>query len=225
MTEGTRIRITATPDKESDDLNWVVVDDHTSTVFESVDEQPADVTETEYLEQQLVRDGVEWRRIDQGQDQDWWRESGKASATDSWNDALTDELHRLFAVEGDDGRDMYPDLPVGTYLIVHDDYWGDGEWTIVDVARSPVRYLVCDRLLDAESNEHCEFDGDLVIDPAQATVCPACSGQLAGRALSGKVRTCRECGCTDTRACFPPCWWVDHDLCSTCKFGGGGESK
>jgi hypothetical protein len=29
---------------------------------------------------------------------------------------------------------------------------------------------------------------------------------------------CRECACTDDRACNPPCSWVDakHTLCSTC---------
>jgi hypothetical protein len=31
--------------------------------------------------------------------------------------------------------------------------------------------------------------------------------------------TCRECGCTDERACVTngtPCHWIDDDLCSTC---------
>lgn len=28
---------------------------------------------------------------------------------------------------------------------------------------------------------------------------------------------CRECGCTDEQACFPPCWWVEPDLCSACE--------
>lgn len=27
---------------------------------------------------------------------------------------------------------------------------------------------------------------------------------------------CRVCGCTDERACDPPCWWVEDDLCSRC---------
>lgn len=30
-------------------------------------------------------------------------------------------------------------------------------------------------------------------------------------------RTCRTCGCTDTRACWPPCSWTEPDLCSTCS--------
>lgn len=29
-------------------------------------------------------------------------------------------------------------------------------------------------------------------------------------------RTCRSCGCTDDHACWPTCWWVETDLCSTC---------
>lgn len=33
------------------------------------------------------------------------------------------------------------------------------------------------------------------------------------------IRKCRECGCTDDRACltsFGPCWWIEPDLCSNC---------
>ena len=30
------------------------------------------------------------------------------------------------------------------------------------------------------------------------------------------VAHCRECGCTDTRACEGGCWWVEPDLCSSC---------
>ncbi len=34
------------------------------------------------------------------------------------------------------------------------------------------------------------------------------------------VRTCRTCGCTEERACFGGCWWVNAegqpDLCSSC---------
>lgn len=30
------------------------------------------------------------------------------------------------------------------------------------------------------------------------------------------LRTCRVCGCTDDRACLPPCSWVDETLCSAC---------
>lgn len=217
----TRIQIESTPNAESDDLDWIVVDDNTGTVYESVDEQPADVTDAEYHGRQLVRDGVEWWRIEEdfGEVAEWWREAGRASASDSWRNALVDELHRRFAAEGDDGRDMYPDLPVGTYLEVHDDYWGDGEWTIFDLELRPERYLVCNRLLDPETTEHCEFDGDVVVDPTRTTRCPACSGPLVHRAPREKGRSCRECGCTDDRACTPPCWWVEQDLCSTCRYG------
>lgn len=43
------------------------------------------------------------------------------------------------------------------------------------------------------------------------------------------VRSCRVCGCTERRACVTagvPCWWVEADLCSTCRVrlvvpGGG----
>jgi len=33
--------------------------------------------------------------------------------------------------------------------------------------------------------------------------------------LAGGV--CRGCGCTDDRACPGGCWWVETDLCSSCK--------
>lgn len=27
---------------------------------------------------------------------------------------------------------------------------------------------------------------------------------------------CRGCGCSDFNACYPPCYWVEPNLCSTC---------
>jgi hypothetical protein len=36
---------------------------------------------------------------------------------------------------------------------------------------------------------------------------------------SSKVRTCRECGCTDDKPCITkegPCSWAKKDLCSAC---------
>lgn len=35
-------------------------------------------------------------------------------------------------------------------------------------------YVVCDRLLDPETNEHCEFDGYLVLDHRRRWRCPGC---------------------------------------------------
>jgi hypothetical protein len=34
--------------------------------------------------------------------------------------------------------------------------------------------------------------------------------------LGDYERTCRVCGCTDTRACDPPCSWAELDLCTAC---------
>ncbi len=28
---------------------------------------------------------------------------------------------------------------------------------------------------------------------------------------------CRGCGCTDDEACPEGCWWVEPDLCSSCR--------
>jgi hypothetical protein len=41
---------------------------------------------------------------------------------------------------------------------------------------------------------------------------PNAKGRLADRG----IRVCRKCGCTDDRACDPPCWWVEKYLCSAC---------
>lgn len=30
-------------------------------------------------------------------------------------------------------------------------------------------------------------------------------------------RICRDCGCTEDRACEGGCWWVEVDLCSSCE--------
>lgn len=39
------------------------------------------------------------------------------------------------------------------------------------------------------------------------------------------VRTCHACGCTDERACFGGCWWINDvgapDLCSSCSTDDG----
>lgn len=31
------------------------------------------------------------------------------------------------------------------------------------------------------------------------------------------LRVCFGCGCTDDHACWPPCWWIDVDQCSSCE--------
>ena len=40
--------------------------------------------------------------------------------------------------------------------------------------KSATTYVVCNRLLDAETNEHCEFDGDVLLDRDRAWRCPGC---------------------------------------------------
>lgn len=39
---------------------------------------------------------------------------------------------------------------------------------------------------------------------------------IYGVAVAGGLleRTCGVCGCTDKRACDPPCWWIGPALCS-----------
>lgn len=38
-------------------------------------------------------------------------------------------------------------------------------------------YVVCDRLLNAETNRHCEFDGRLLLTVDGFWRCPACGGK------------------------------------------------
>lgn len=35
--------------------------------------------------------------------------------------------------------------------------------------------------------------------------------------LADNLRHCRTCGCTENRACLPPCGWAGPDLCTACK--------
>lgn len=68
-----------------------------------------------------------------------------------------------------------------------------------------------------------------------ALLCGQPPGELEGGAITealGRVeameawqqkhRKCRDCGCTDDRACMTatgPCHWVERDLCSNCADG------
>lgn len=42
------------------------------------------------------------------------------------------------------------------------------------------QYVVCNRLLDAETNEHCEFDGRLTTDAEGRYRCPSCKATRYG---------------------------------------------
>lgn len=49
---------------------------------------------------------------------------------------------------------------------------------------------------------------------------PAALGRLRAAVEAtpaGEVRACRGCGCTDEAACDGGCWWVEADLCSSCR--------
>ena len=41
--------------------------------------------------------------------------------------------------------------------------------------------------------------------------------------LFSELDVCRECGCTELRACPGGCFWVGHGLCSRCVAGFGGS--
>ena len=41
-------------------------------------------------------------------------------------------------------------------------------------------YVVCNRLLNPETNEHCEFDGDVFVAHDRSWRCPGCRGLRRG---------------------------------------------
>lgn len=66
----------------------------------------------------------------------------------------------------------------------------------------------------------CSIDGpchaDTLLEIANATTKP-----IKGEPEKLWPRRCRECGCTDLRACDGGCWWVEGDLCSSCNKAEG----
>ena len=76
------------------------------------------------------------------------------------------------------------------------------------------------------------LDAGRPLDQALALACAqhgAASTEAAQRAVAAVIaetpeafgsvdetQRCRVCGCGDLHACWPPCWWVEHDLCSSC---------
>jgi hypothetical protein len=74
--------------------------------------------------------------------------------------------------------------------------------------------LVHDRACRAISSlEDADCECDL-----HGTARAVLSGLVVG--VLGDLRVCRVCGCTQDRACSPPCYWVDADLCSSCRSAG-----
>lgn len=41
-------------------------------------------------------------------------------------------------------------------------------------------YVVCNRQLDAETNEYCEFDGEVTLDAHNRWRCPGCHALRSG---------------------------------------------
>lgn len=107
----TIIKITMVPDEDSDDLEWEVLRSDSGFSYELVDDQPEGVTPDEDSERILVRDGVEWRILDEYAGQPagtWWRESMLVCHTESWGESLETALWREYGQCRDDGREYYP---------------------------------------------------------------------------------------------------------------------
>ena len=76
---------------------------------------------------------------------------------------------------------VHEDGPV-SYRII----WDDGNTDMPVCLESDLalldglRYVVCDRLLDPETNEHCEFDGRVHVTQKQTWLCPGCHAMRSG---------------------------------------------
>lgn len=44
-------------------------------------------------------------------------------------------------------------------------------------------------------------------------------------AIADGPSLCRICGCSDDDGCWPPCWWVESDLCSACAADMGVQQR
>lgn len=96
-------------------------------------------------------------------------------------------------------------------------------WGWVDYMRPALRDISEADGLAVLDGWHASRGATLEVDIAQrldlrvARVEAWCDADFSGVPRStARVRTCRECGCTDNRACDPACYWVDLDLCSRC---------
>ncbi len=54
-----------------------------------------------------------------------------------------------------------------------------------------------------------QTDVDAMYEPTVAAI------RAADIAAGGQQ--CRVCHCTDNAGCWPPCWWIEPTLCSSCK--------
>jgi hypothetical protein len=62
--------------------------------------------------------------------------------------------------------------------------------------------------------------GETLIDRVaveEAILAAMRAGAKIERARRRGVRHCWACGCTQTDACTPACWWVGEHLCSRCS--------
>lgn len=62
-----------------------------------------------------------------------------------------------------------------------------------------------------------ERDGFIVNARKPLPKAPGAVRRLVAKARAkATLRACRDCGCTETRACPGGCSWVEEDLCSSC---------
>lgn len=94
--------------------------------------------------------------------------------------------------------------------IISDDMWAEMDDGLVQSLLDPVSKMgrmtfqeLCHEMtrIEISRTRAALLNGTATIEPAPAHP------------------TCRECGCTETRACVDdrgPCWWAEADLCSHC---------
>lgn len=86
--------------------------------------------------------------------------------------------------------------------------------------RDAVVHLLFDQAPDDWDENDIGLLADELIERAEVAFDTATPSSVAA---DRAVRTCRVCGCTDDRACYPgkgpfavACHWVELDLCSAC---------
>ena len=89
---------------------------------------------------------------------------------------LSDRLHKTIPVStvlrsrgqfDYAGADSYPDCFIDAVSM---------EEVRAFVTGVPTVYVVCNRMLDPETDMHCEFDGEVAVSPTGNWVCPVCKG-------------------------------------------------
>ena len=71
----------------------------------------------------------------------------------------------------------------------------------------------------------CAQRGAALAEITHQVIARAIAEQPIAFGFEGEGQKCRVCGCGDLHSCWPPCWWVERDLCSRCAQAGLDEVR